>query len=95
MSFERAHNATSRADQTTVRRANLGIVLRRVAAGPCSRAEVAADTGLTRGTVSSLVDELVDARARARDGRDAVPRGVGRPARRSSSPTSSSGSASR
>ena len=27
MSFERAHGATSRADQTTVRRANLGIVL--------------------------------------------------------------------
>ena len=46
----------SRADQTTVRRANLGVVLRHIAAkGTCSRADVAAGTGLTRGTVSSLV----------------------------------------
>ena len=61
MSFERAHNATSRADQTTVRRANLGVVLQQIAAGePRSRARVAADTGLTRGTVSSLVGELIE-----------------------------------
>ena len=46
MSFERAHNATSRADQTTVRRANLGVVLQQIAAGePRSRARVAAETG--------------------------------------------------
>ncbi len=52
MSFERAHNATSRADQTTVRRANLGVVLQQIAGGePRSRARVAAETGLTRGTV--------------------------------------------
>ena len=31
-----------------MRRANLGIVLRRVAAGPCSRAEVAADGKVNR-----------------------------------------------
>ena len=36
----------SRADQTTVRRANLGVVLRHVAAaGPCSRAEIAPEPG--------------------------------------------------
>ena len=68
-----------RADQTTVRRANLGIVLRRVAAGPCSRAEVAADTGLTRGTVSSLVTELVELELVRETGETAAPRGIGRP----------------
>jgi predicted NBD/HSP70 family sugar kinase len=61
MSFERAQGATSRADQTTVRRANLGIVLQQIASGaPRSRARVAAETGLTRGTVSSLVGELIE-----------------------------------
>ncbi len=61
MSFERAHNATSRSDQTTVRRANLGVVLQQIAGGePRSRARVAAETGLTRGTVSSLVGELIE-----------------------------------
>jgi predicted NBD/HSP70 family sugar kinase len=61
MSFERAQSAGSRADQTTVRRANLGIVLQQIAAGePRSRARVAAETGLTRGTVSSLVGELIE-----------------------------------
>ncbi len=68
-----------RADQTTVRRANLGIVLRRVAAGPCSRAEVAADSGLTRGTVSSLVTELVELELVRETGETAAPRGIGRP----------------
>ena len=59
LSFD-ARARASRADQTTVRRANLGVVLRHIAAnGSCSRAEVAAGTGLTRGTVSSLVSELV------------------------------------
>ena len=52
-----------RADQTTVRRANLRVVLRHVATqGPCSRARIATGTGLTRGTVSSLVTELIDLR---------------------------------
>ena len=60
MSFERANNATSRADQSTVRRANLGVVLQQIAGGePRSRARVASETGLTRGTVSSLVGELI------------------------------------
>jgi predicted NBD/HSP70 family sugar kinase len=45
-----------------VRRHNLALVLREVAeAEPVSRADVAARTGLTRGTVSSLVDELLAA----------------------------------
>jgi predicted NBD/HSP70 family sugar kinase len=45
-----------------VRRHNLALVLREVADGePVSRAEVAGRTGLTRGTVSSLVDELLAA----------------------------------
>ena len=52
-----------RADQSTARRANLGVVLRHVATyGPCSRARIAAETGLTRGTVSSLVGELIELR---------------------------------
>jgi predicted NBD/HSP70 family sugar kinase len=43
-----------------VRRHNLALVLREVAGGePVSRAGVAARTGLTRGTVSSLVEELI------------------------------------
>jgi predicted NBD/HSP70 family sugar kinase len=48
--------------------------------GPCSRAQIAARTGLTRGTVSSLVAELVDlelVRETDEDGRDGS---VGRPA---------------
>lgn len=43
-----------------VRRHNLALVLREVADGePVSRAAVAGRTGLTRGTVSSLVEELL------------------------------------
>ena len=43
-----------------VRRHNLAVVLREVRdAAPLSRAGIAARTGLTRGTVSSLVDELL------------------------------------
>ena len=68
------------ADQTTVRRANLSIVLRQVAsAGPRSRAQVAADTGLTRGTVSSLVSELIALDLLRETGEATAPRGVGRP----------------
>ena len=45
-----------------MRRHNLALVLGEVAAGePVSRAGVAARTGLTRGTVSSLVEELIAA----------------------------------
>ena len=64
-----------------VRRHNLALVLREVTAGePVSRATVAARTGLTRGTVSSLVEELLDgglvtelAAARGGTGRPANP----------------------
>ena len=70
------------ADQTTVRRANLGVVLRHVAEhGPCSRAHVAAESGLTRGTVSSLVAELIELELLRETGLQAGPRSVGRPGR--------------
>ncbi|GIH29703.1 transcriptional regulator [Acrocarpospora phusangensis] len=47
------------ADQATVRRANLSLVLRHVSArGQCSRSSVAAETGLNKTTISSLVGEL-------------------------------------
>ena len=81
MSFERATDATSRADQTTVRRANLGVVLQQIAAGePRSRARVAAETGLTRGTVSSLVGELIELGLLRETGEGDRSGRVGRPA---------------
>jgi predicted NBD/HSP70 family sugar kinase len=69
------------AGQHTVRRHNRALVLRTVAADePVSRARVAARTGLTRGTVSSLVEELLAAglvaelaAARGTTGRPASP----------------------
>ena len=81
MSFDRGRAPTLRADQTTVRRANLGVVLRHVASqGPCSRARIAAQTGLTRGTVSSLVSELVELELLRDSGEDGRDGSVGRPA---------------
>jgi predicted NBD/HSP70 family sugar kinase len=81
MSFERAQGATSRADQTTVRRANLGVVLQQIAGGaPRSRARVAAETGLTRGTVSSLVGELIELDLLRETGEGDHSGRVGRPA---------------
>lgn len=78
MTFER--RAVRPADQTTVRRANLGVVLRQVAAGGAqSRARIAAETGLTRGTVSSLVGELIELELLRETGESAAPRGIGRP----------------
>ncbi len=78
MTFDRT--AASPADQTTVRRANLGVVLRHVASeGSCSRAQIAAVTGLTRGTVSSLVTELIALELVRETGAATSPRGVGRP----------------
>ena len=69
-----ARRASARADQTTVRRVNLGVVLQHVAGdGPCSRARIAAETGLTRGTVSSLVAELIELELSARDRRGRAP----------------------
>jgi predicted NBD/HSP70 family sugar kinase len=78
MTFDRG--AARPADQTTVRRANLGVVLRHVASGGArSRAQVAAETGLTRGTVSSLVTELIELELLQETGETTSPRGVGRP----------------
>jgi predicted NBD/HSP70 family sugar kinase len=49
------------ANQRSVRRHNLGVVLRRVAdRGRLSRAAIAQETGLNKTTVSSLVAELID-----------------------------------
>ena len=51
------------ADQATVRRSNLGLVLRHLRdSGPRSRARIAQDTGLNKATVSSLIAELTDRR---------------------------------
>lgn len=71
------------ARQGSLRRHNLGLVLRAIAGAPTpvSRADVAAGTGLTRATVSALVDRLLEARlvaelppvATQRAGRPAVP----------------------
>jgi predicted NBD/HSP70 family sugar kinase len=48
------------ANQRSVRRHNLGVVLRHVAErGPRSRAAIAQETGLNKTTVSSLVAELI------------------------------------
>ncbi|HEY7178752.1 MAG TPA: ROK family transcriptional regulator [Gaiella sp.] len=78
MTFDRG--AAHPADQTTVRRANLGVVLRHVAAtGSQSRAQIAAETGLTRATVSSLVSELIARDLLHETGETTSPRGIGRP----------------
>jgi predicted NBD/HSP70 family sugar kinase len=51
----------SPADQATVRRSNLGLVLTHLRdSGPRSRARIAQETGLNKATVSSLVAELAD-----------------------------------
>lgn len=74
------NRSDERADQTTVRRVNLGMVLRHVAEhGPCSRASVATGTGLTRGTVSSLVGELIALGLVRESDAPVGPRGIGRP----------------
>src|SRR3954463_3101128 len=66
------------ADQLTLRRTNLGLVLRRLRDhGPRSRATLAAELGLTRSAVSTLVADLAD---RGLVRRGDVERGaVGRP----------------
>lgn len=70
--------ATGGADQGTVRRANLSLVLRSLREGGArSRARLAADLGLNKATVSSLVTELRE-RGLVREG--SAERGaVGRP----------------
>lgn len=66
------------ADQGTVRRANLSLLLRSLREdGPRSRARLASDLGLNKATVSSLVGELLE-RGLVREG--SAERGaVGRP----------------
>jgi hypothetical protein len=49
------------ADFADVRATNLAVVLRFVRENaPCSRADIAASTGLNKATVSSLVADLID-----------------------------------
>ncbi len=67
------------ADQQSIRRHNLSLVTRAVSHAPGSRAELAQRTGLTKATVSSLVDSLL-AQGIVVEGEPA-PAGVGRPAR--------------
>jgi predicted NBD/HSP70 family sugar kinase len=67
--------------QGSLRAHNLALVLRQVAASPTpvSRAGVAATTGLTRATISTLVDELLS-RGLIDEVDPAPPTGAGRPA---------------
>ena len=67
------------AGQQTIRRHNLSLITSALAAGSSSRADLAQRTGLTKATVSSLVDDLI-ARAILVEGPPAAA-GVGRPAR--------------
>lgn len=68
------------ADQVAVRRHNLAVVMNHLRLhGARSRARVAAETGLNKATVSSLVAELVE-RGLVTEG-DAERGGVGRPGR--------------
>lgn len=67
------------ADFADVKAANLGVVLRHVRGyAPCSRADIAAATGLNKATVSSLVGDLIERRLVRENG----PSGfrIGRPA---------------
>ncbi|WP_239098279.1 ROK family transcriptional regulator [Micromonospora qiuiae] len=57
------HNEPQPTDLGDVRVANRAVVLRHVRLhAPCSRADIAARTGLNKATVSSLVSELIDQR---------------------------------
>ncbi|GAA1922001.1 ROK family transcriptional regulator [Nocardioides hwasunensis] len=70
--------STGGSDQGTVRRANLSLLLRSLREhGGRSRARLAADLGLNKATVSSLVNELLE-RGLVRDG-NAERGAVGRP----------------
>lgn len=67
------------ADFTDVRATNLAVVLRFVRENaPCSRADIAASTGLNKATVSSLVADLIDRRLLRETG--LTENRVGRPA---------------
>lgn len=72
-------DASAPADQVFLRRHNLAMVLRDLRDhGPRSRARIAADTGLNKATVSSLVAELGEL-GLVRDGDVERGGGVGRP----------------
>jgi hypothetical protein len=72
---------TSGADQTSVRRHNLSVVLQHVATrGARSRARIAAETGFNKTTVSSLISELIDRGLIRETGLEENPGSVGRPA---------------
>ena len=66
--------------QRSLREHNLALVLRHVATAPRppSRAEIAAATGLTRATVSTIADELI-AGGLVAELRPVSRSGVGRP----------------
>src|SRR3954454_13819008 len=67
------------ADFADVRATNLAVVLRHVRTNsPCSRADIAAATGLNKATVSSLVADLIDRRLVRESG--LTERRIGRPA---------------
>ncbi|MEU4605819.1 ROK family transcriptional regulator [Kribbella sp. NPDC023972] len=75
----RRGNRVVAADHVSLRRNNLSVVLRHVRdLGPRSRARIAADTGLNKATVSSLVAELVE-RGLLREGPADSTRALGRP----------------
>jgi predicted NBD/HSP70 family sugar kinase len=75
----RPGNRAVAADHVSLRRNNLSVVLRHVRdLGPRSRARIAAETGLNKATVSSLVAELVE-RGLLREGSADASRALGRP----------------
>jgi predicted NBD/HSP70 family sugar kinase len=67
-------------DQLNMRRSNLGLVLRELRRQPRTRAQLAVDIEMTKGTISSLVGELED-RLLLRISEEATPGTVGRPGR--------------
>jgi predicted NBD/HSP70 family sugar kinase len=73
------HTSPRATDLGDVRVANRAVVLRHVRLhAPCSRADIAAHTGLNKATVSSLVGELIDRRLLRETG--LTENRVGRPA---------------
>lgn len=74
-----SQNGPRPADFADVRATNLAVVLRFVRENaPCSRADIAASTGLNKATVSSLVADLIDRRLLRETG--LTENRVGRPA---------------
>ncbi|MFC4562514.1 ROK family protein [Nocardiopsis mangrovi] len=70
----------AKSGQRAVRNGNLALILRRVRrSAPCSRADVAAATGLTKSTVSSIVGELIERGLLRETGAASGERRVGRP----------------